>query len=97
MKISVVTISYNQAGYLKQCIDSVLNQDYPDIEYIIVDPGSTDGSREIIESYGDRVIKIFEPDTGPANGLNKGFHRATGDIFYFIKAYFFLVLCHTKP
>lgn len=86
MKISVVTISYNQAGYLKQCIDSVLNQDYPDIEYIIVDPGSTDGSREIIESYGDRVIKIFEPDTGPANGLNKGFHRATGDIFYFINS-----------
>ncbi|MQU61386.1 glycosyltransferase [Pseudomonas helleri] len=86
MKISVVTISFNQVGYLKQCIDSVLDQDYNDIEYIIVDPGSTDGSRELIESYGDRIIKIFEPDSGPANGLNNGFRIATGDIFYFINS-----------
>lgn len=86
MKISVVTISYNQAGYLKQCIDSVLSQDHSNIEYIVVDPGSTDGSREIIESYGDRIIKIFEPDTGPANGLNNGFNRATGEILYFINS-----------
>lgn len=86
MKISVVTISFNQAGYLRQCIDSVLNQDYPDVEYIVVDPGSTDGSREIIESYGDRVIKIFERDDGPSDGLNKGFLRASGDIFCFINS-----------
>ncbi len=86
MKISVVTISFNQARFLRQCIDSVLNQDYSNIEYIIVDPGSTDGSREIIESYGDRVVKIFEKDKGPADGLNIGFSRATGDIFYFINS-----------
>ena len=86
MKISVVTISFNQAKYLRQCIDSVLNQNYQNIEYIIVDPGSTDGSRQIIESYGDRVIKIFEKDAGPADGLNMGFSRATGDIFYFINS-----------
>lgn len=86
MKISVVTISFNQAKFLRQCIESVLNQDYPDIEYIIVDPGSTDGSREIIESYGNRIIKIFEKDNGPADGLNMGFSRATGDIFYFINS-----------
>lgn len=86
MKISVVTISYNQAGYLRQCIDSVLNQNYPDIEYIVVDPGSTDGSREIIESYGDRIIKVFEKDAGPADGLNNGFGRATGDIFCYLNS-----------
>lgn len=86
MKISVVTISYNQAGYLKQCLDSVLGQNYSDIEYIVVDPGSTDGSRDIINSYGDRIIKVFELDDGPADGLNKGFSKATGDIFYFINS-----------
>jgi len=86
MKISVVTISYNQAKYLRQCMDSVLNQNYPDIEYIVVDPGSTDGSREIIESYGDRIVKVFEKDNGPADGLNKGFGLATGDIFYFVNS-----------
>jgi len=86
MKISVVTISFNQAKFLRQCMESVLNQDYPDIEYIVVDPGSTDGSREMIESYGDRVIKVFEKDKGPADGLNAGFARATGDIFYFINS-----------
>ena len=86
MKISVVTISYNQAKYLRQCMDSVLNQNYPDIEYIVVDPGSTDGSREIIESYGDRIVKVFEKDNGPADGLNKGFGRATGDIFCYLNS-----------
>jgi glycosyltransferase involved in cell wall biosynthesis len=86
MKISVVTISYNQAQFLRECIDSVLSQGYPDLEYIIVDPGSTDGSREIIDSYGDRVIRIYEKDNGPAHGLNNGFARATGDIFCFLNS-----------
>lgn len=86
MKISIVTISFNQVTYLKQCIESVLNQDYPDIEYIVVDPGSTDGSREIIESYGDRIIKVFEKDSGPADGLNKGFSNATGEIFCYLNS-----------
>lgn len=86
MKISVVTISFNQAKFLPQCMDSVLRQDYKNIEYIVVDPGSTDGSREIIESYGDRVVRVFEKDKGPADGLNIGFSKATGDIFYFINS-----------
>lgn len=86
MKISIVTISFNQAKYLRDCIDSVLSQDYKDIEYIVVDPGSTDGSREIVESYGSRIFKVFEKDDGPADGLNKGFSRASGDIFYFINS-----------
>jgi glycosyltransferase involved in cell wall biosynthesis len=87
MKISIVTISYNQAKFLEQAIRSVIEQDYPNIEYIVVDPGSTDGSREIIERYRDRIDKIiFEPDRGPADGLNKGFSNATGDIFGFINS-----------
>lgn len=86
MKISIVTISFNQAEYLKKCIDSILSQNFKDLEYIVVDPGSNDGSREIIESYGDQLIKVFEKDSGAADGLNKGFSRATGDIFGFINS-----------
>lgn len=87
MKISVVTISFNQATYLKQCIESVLSQDHTDFEYIVVDAGSSDGSRELILSYQDKIDHvIFEPDEGPADGLNKGFSIATGDIFYFINS-----------
>ncbi len=87
MTISVVTISFNQARFLRECIESVLGQDYPDFEYIVVDPGSTDGSREIIDEYGDRIqTVVFEPDKGPADGLNKGFSYANGDIFYYLNA-----------
>lgn len=87
MKISIVTISYNQAGFLEKAIRSVVEQDYEDIEYIVVDPGSTDGSREIIERYRNQISKvIFDPDRGPADGLNKGFSYATGDIFGFLNS-----------
>jgi glycosyltransferase involved in cell wall biosynthesis len=86
MKISIVTISFNQKKYLRQCIDSILSQTDCDLEYIVVDPGSTDGSQALIESYGDRIIKVFERDNGPADGLNKGFARATGDILGFINS-----------
>jgi glycosyltransferase involved in cell wall biosynthesis len=85
--ISVVTISYNQAPYLEECIRSVFGQDYPNIEYIVVDPGSSDGSREIIKSFEDRITRVvFEPDKGPADGLNKGFMHATGAILGYINA-----------
>jgi len=86
MKISIVTISFNQYQYLRACIDSVLDQTDCDVEYIVVDPGSTDGSRELIESYGDRLIKVFDRDDGPADGLNKGFAQATGEIYGFINS-----------
>jgi glycosyltransferase involved in cell wall biosynthesis len=86
-RVSIVTISFNQAPFLERAIRSVVEQDYPDVEYIVVDPGSTDGSREIIERYRSRISKIvFEPDSGPANGLNKGFAAATGEIFGYINA-----------
>lgn len=87
MKISIVTISYNQAQFLEQAILSVVNQDYQNIEYIVVDPGSTDGSREIIEKYRSKISKVvLEEDAGAADGLNKGFALATGDIFGFLNS-----------
>ncbi|WP_420426274.1 glycosyltransferase family 2 protein [Algiphilus sp.] len=87
MKFSIVTISYNQASFLERAILSVIEQDYPNLEYIVVDPGSDDGSRAIIERYRDRIDKIiFEPDEGPADGLNKGFGCATGDIYGYINS-----------
>ncbi len=87
MKISIVTLSFNQADYLREAIDSVLEQGFPDLEYIVVDPGSKDGSRDMILSYGDRITySLFEPDRGAADGLNKGFAQASGEIFGFINA-----------
>jgi glycosyltransferase involved in cell wall biosynthesis len=86
-KVSIVTISFNQAEFLERAIRSVVEQDYPDIEYIVVDPGSTDGSRDIIERYRSRIARvIYEPDRGPADGLNKGFACATGDILAFLNS-----------
>jgi glycosyltransferase involved in cell wall biosynthesis len=86
MKISIVTISYNQSEFIDECIKSVLDQKYPHLQYIIVDAGSSDGSREIINSYGSQIVKVFEPDLGPADGLNKGFSIADGDIYYFLNS-----------
>lgn len=87
VKISIVTLSFNQEAYLKEAIESVLDQNYPYLEYIVVDPGSTDGSRELIERYKDRLARvIFERDRGPGDGLNKGFSYATGDVFGFLNS-----------
>lgn len=87
MKISIVTISYNQAGFLERAMRSVLEQDYPGIEYIVVDPGSTDGSRALIDRYSHRLSHvILDPDDGPADGLNHGLSVATGEIFAFLNA-----------
>ncbi|WP_029002493.1 glycosyltransferase family 2 protein [Azorhizobium doebereinerae] len=87
MKFSIVTISFNQAQFLEQAIRSVLSQEGVDFEYIVVDPGSTDGSREIIEKYRSRLAAvIYERDSGPADGLNRGFARAGGDWFGYLNS-----------
>jgi len=78
--VSVVIPSLNRAEFLEATIESVLNQDYPHIECIVVDGGSRDGSLKILESYGERIKWISEPDEGHANAINKGWKMSKGDI-----------------
>ena len=80
-RITIVTPSYNSIRYLEETIRSVLLQGYPNLEYIIIDGGSRDGSLEVIEKYAPWLACwVCEPDKGYADAVNKGFSRATGDI-----------------
>ena len=81
VKISIITPSYNQGEFIEQTIQSVLNQTYKNIEYIIVDGGSTDQTLEIINQYRDRIdVLISEKDKGQSDAINKGFRLATGKL-----------------
>ena len=80
-KISIVTVSFNQAAFLERTIESVLTQEYPNLEYVIVDGGSTDGSVRIIDRYREHFNSIvIEPDNGQSDALNKGFRLTSGEV-----------------
>lgn len=85
--VSIVTISFNQGAFLPRCVESVKAQGWSNVEHILVDPGSTDGTREWLTSPAASHLRtILEPDAGPADGLNKGFSATTGEIVMYLNA-----------
>ena len=86
LRVSIVMPSYNQAPFLREAIDSVLAEPYPDLELLVMDGGSTDGSVEILQGYGERIIWESARDRGQADAINKGFRRASGDILAWLNS-----------
>jgi glycosyltransferase involved in cell wall biosynthesis len=86
LKFSIITVNFNGAETLEQTIQSVLAQDYPHLEYIVIDGASKDRSIEILEKYASKITYISEKDAGIYDAINKGLKRATGDIIGFIGA-----------
>jgi FkbM family methyltransferase len=85
-RIALVTPSLNHGTYLKQAIDSILGQEYPNLAYFVQDGGSQDGSIEILNSYNSQLAWCSEPDTGQANAINRAFEKMDGDIMAYINS-----------
>jgi len=85
-RISIVTPSFNQGKFIRQTIDSVLEQDYPNLEYMIIDGGSTDNTIEILQSYGNRINWVSEKDQSQADAINKGLSMTSGEILAYINS-----------
>ena len=86
MKLSIVTPSYNQGIFIQDTIESVLSQNYPDLEYLIMDGGSADITVPMLKTFGDSIIWVSEKDKGQADAVNKGIRRATGEIIGWINS-----------
>jgi len=87
MKVSIITVCKNSAAGIENAIQSVLNQDYPDIQYMIIDGQSTDGTLEIVDSYRNQIdVLISESDSGIYNAMNKGLRYTDGVLVYFLNS-----------
>lgn len=87
MKVSIITVCYNSVSTIEQTINSVISQDYEDIEYIIIDGGSTDGTLDVIDKYRDKIkMVVSEPDGGTYDAMNKGIKLASGDVIGMINS-----------
>ncbi len=84
--VTVVTPSFNQGRFIRDTIESVLHQDYPHIEHLIIDGGSTDETADVVAEYGDRLVWACERDRGQSHAINKGFQRARGDIVCWVNS-----------
>jgi glycosyltransferase involved in cell wall biosynthesis len=84
--VSIVTPAYNQAAFLPETIETVLTQDYPRVEHIVIDDGSTDNTREILSSYSGKLIWESQPNQGQTPTINKGWQRSTGDIITWLNS-----------
>jgi glycosyltransferase involved in cell wall biosynthesis len=84
--VTVVTPSYNQGRFIRQTIESVLSQDYPRLEYLVIDGGSTDDTVAILDSYRDRLFWISQPDNGQGHAINKGWRQAKGEVLAWLNS-----------
>lgn len=85
-RITIITPSYNQGAFIGETIESVLGQGYPDLEYLVIDGGSTDETLDVLRRYAGRLHWVSEPDRGQSHAINKGLRLATGDVLAFLNS-----------